>query len=860
MTNKTILFEAEIDGKKFKATLNEMKNQGDKAFGGAEKGARSLGTRIGRVAGVTAALTATFLDLARNATAAFADIAKQAVELNKEAELTRISLVQIFSGNEKAADAFIGKIKDMSVLLGRSRTELTSLAKGILPDVGDVDTTLEIVKNVSILGRDANKQIADIRTATEEALSGNVKSLVRRLNVPDSVRISVERYAETMSIAEAVARALAEQVERAGLSAESTSDSLATVQGRLENQLEDLQRALGTSISDELKEQFKEIGAALEGNDPLIQNAVRAFGDLAAQVVELIGSGIVDFIKNIDLKGIEEFADKFSDLVVTADLFLKTLDVPDGFNSLIEGATNLLNTLQEALFTASQLSVIAQSKAAGIEARFQKRVELGITDERGRTRRAITDEDQAAIDAAGEAAQRKVVEKSLAAFEKFNKELEENTKQTRARRDATKDGTDADLESANAALAQEKALRELAEAEDEARKAKEKIADATEKLNKARDDSALTLEIRQQRRLTDALLDNARAREDIARANVQEIADIQRDSQQDIADAAKDLSRDEQQIARDGARRQSQIAKDEANGRLDIERDFRQQLEQIRRTFEQSAIEAERANDAIAFTRAVRQRDNSIADATATRDSNLEETRIQAQQQREALRVELKNELEDARINNRQKLEDLRERLNRELEEQQIKNQRDLEEQAITEARKEADRIERNARELADFERQQAIKLERLNDSLKKEFEAILAAEKAKTALIESEHRKRLRFASTTSLQRAVTVGQARSGRGIQQFAAGGVPPVGRASLVGERGPELFVPNTSGRIIPNSQLFSPPALRAMAGNVTNINNNGGNANVSMTPDLLNDPIMKQRLIEMVTNEIAGGLR
>ena len=68
------------------------------------------------------------------------------------------------------------------------------------------------------------------------------------------------------------------------------------------------------------------------------------------------------------------------------------------------------------------------------------------------------------------------------------------------------------------------------------------------------------------------------------------------------------------------------------------------------------------------------------------------------------------------------------------------------------------------------------------------------------------------------------------------------------------------MPNTSGRIIPNSQLFSPPALRAMAGNVTNINNNGGNANVSMTPDLLNDPIMKQRLIEMVTNEIAGGLR
>ncbi|NBW20828.1 MAG: hypothetical protein EBR82_73985, partial [Caulobacteraceae bacterium] len=33
-------------------------------------------------------------------------------------------------------------------------------------------------------------------------------------------------------------------------------------------------------------------------------------------------------------------------------------------------------------------------------------------------------------------------------------------------------------------------------------------------------------------------------------------------------------------------------------------------------------------------------------------------------------------------------------------------------------------------------------------------------------------------------------------------FAAGGNPPVGKASLVGEKGPELFVPNTSGTIIP----------------------------------------------------------
>ncbi len=43
-------------------------------------------------------------------------------------------------------------------------------------------------------------------------------------------------------------------------------------------------------------------------------------------------------------------------------------------------------------------------------------------------------------------------------------------------------------------------------------------------------------------------------------------------------------------------------------------------------------------------------------------------------------------------------------------------------------------------------------------------------------------------------------------GSGILGFANGGTPPVGKVSLVGERGPELFVPNTAGRIIPNNML------------------------------------------------------
>ena len=37
-------------------------------------------------------------------------------------------------------------------------------------------------------------------------------------------------------------------------------------------------------------------------------------------------------------------------------------------------------------------------------------------------------------------------------------------------------------------------------------------------------------------------------------------------------------------------------------------------------------------------------------------------------------------------------------------------------------------------------------------------------------------------------------------------FANGGSPPVGKPSIVGEKGPELFVPSSSGKIVPNHEL------------------------------------------------------
>lgn len=46
----------------------------------------------------------------------------------------------------------------------------------------------------------------------------------------------------------------------------------------------------------------------------------------------------------------------------------------------------------------------------------------------------------------------------------------------------------------------------------------------------------------------------------------------------------------------------------------------------------------------------------------------------------------------------------------------------------------------------------------------------------------------------------------AAKGAYLPTFADGGDPPVGKISMVGERGPELFIPKTAGTIIPNNML------------------------------------------------------
>lgn len=72
----------------------------------------------------------------------------------------------------------------------------------------------------------------------------------------------------------------------------------------------------------------------------------------------------------------------------------------------------------------------------------------------------------------------------------------------------------------------------------------------------------------------------------------------------------------------------------------------------------------------------------------------------------------------------------------------------------------------------------------------------------------------------------------------LAAFADGGRPPVGVPSLVGERGPELFIPDQAGRIVPNHQLAGGAGLSLPSAAASG----GGNISIgSITAHGVNNP-------------------
>ena len=162
------------------------------------------------------------------------------------------------------------------------------------------------------------------------------------------------------------------------------------------------------------------------------------------------------------------------------------------------------------------------------------------------------------------------------------------------------------------------------------------------------------------------------------------------------------------------------------------------------------------------------------------------------------------------------------------------------------------DKRKKDADALARKLEEQQAAAKQLADTIKNQItDAIMGAIDGTKSLGES-------LSSVLRMMAASFLNQGIGGIGkalkIPGFARGGQPPVGRPSIVGERGPELFVPSRAGTIIPNNQLGgSTSVVVNVDASGTEVQGNQGNA------DQLGRLIGQAVQAELIKQKRPGGL-
>lgn len=807
-----------------------------------DKGAKSSAASMGVLAGATTAVVNKLLEMGAAAARGFAELIKGAVDAAKVLETTTTSVTGILGGDASAGLAALDKIRQESIRLG---VDLTELAPAFLPKVENLDQFVKIGELVSSLATlDPAQGAAGARIALTEALTGDITSLRKRFELDVT---PIQEAQKEFGDLEGLLIGLEQVLKARGQDFETLSQTAAVSMNRTKQIGEDVKTTFGEPILDALKEDFQGLNQFLLDNKDTIDILASSLGDLVADIADLSGDQLLGFLQNIDLESLQQFildAQNLVDIIQT----VKEVGDQNPLGNLFEGVTDripdLIN-LQTALTAVVQIMGILNATAAAGIAAVSGYFDIITGIASGDISFDQLNEQMDALNGSIKDAAREAINAANDSIGAMNERIAENTDRLNERIDVQNQSNDADLDAANNILANKQALEDEAKAAEEATAAQEKYNDARQEYEIDKERAAQDLALKQQRALLDAEIEFAQKREDLARKNAQAIEDIYRKNVEKIADARIDLRRDEEDIARKGARAQIDIEREAANRKVEIETDYRRELQRIRERFDFDAQEAIRQNDAIAFLRIQRQKDFELQQAQTQRDEEIQDAESAAIEQRQKLQEQLQAQIEDARIANQRKLEDLRLSLERELQEQRIKYARDVQEAKIAEDRKRQELARTFQRQQEDFQRYWDRKLQDLIRNYQREIQIIQQYE-AQKARIMAESRARARAAAEAASADSVLLQnygntytpdpraaaeaagadsvllQNYSGRKYGGRAVRGVP-----YLVGENGPELFMPDRGGTVYPNYRLRFNPSANGVTNNFntrqTNLN-------------------------------------
>jgi len=700
--------------------------QAIRELGKIEKKTKASGAAMGVAAGATMAMVDAVIQLGAAAAKAFFEIAQGGVEMNAQLETAGKVFGAVF-GDPALGQETLKFLAEVSDELNIDKNLAIKFGQSILPKTDSLENFTELLRLTDIQADVTGKTVGELEFAIREALSGDFVSLKDQFDISKAQVQQIKDLTPTLGEAGALAAVIGEEFEKLGKV--NITGTYQTDLKSLKADFADLQTAFGQPIFEALKEQFADIGDVIDERGDDFELMAAAIGDAVSAVVEFVGSGLTEFLQNLDTDQIIEVSNTVFEIIenlrVISDI-LGTAEVSPGFLDALQW---IADTLSTATTAASQLSAMLKGVNASVDALVQ---EKGV----GATLKAMAfgiEEDDRAItnDAFNES-----MRESLATMNESTQRIEENAQAQRDRTAAQENANAADTDAIDTQLQAKDALADSIKAEGEYTGALEKVEDKTKKLatqtERAREKALLASNQAQ----LDALTDFAREREDIMRDNTRALEDIGLKHRESILQSYKTLSKAEEDIAKDIVRDQTDLAKDQAQEKEEIERDHLRKVRDIRNQFQQDAEEAIRNQDAIAFLKAQRQRDNELTSASQSRQENLTDASEKAAQKREALKVEQQRSLEDAKLANQQRIEDLRQTLATELSEQQRKLEQDIQNQAIAEERKLQDLNLSLERRLSALRTADEERLTDLEKTLEKEYSLIEEYEKKKAALV----------------------------------------------------------------------------------------------------------------------------
>jgi hypothetical protein len=346
-------------------------------------------------------LTDAIVNLASTSAKFFIEFTKGGIALNRQFELTEKVFTNVF-GDPQLGKATVDFLNETADSLRIARGEASSFAQTILPKTGGLDEFTELLRLTDIQADTTGQKLSELEFSIREALSGDFVSLKDRFDLGTEQINRIKELTPELGRSQALITVLTDEFTRLGKV--DISGTLGTNIKDLQATFTGLQATLGKPGFEQLRIQSEGLLNALNRNEEGLQRTAIALGEVTSNVIELVGTELVEFIDSLDFTSIEDGVNTLNAFVeglriasVTLKEAFKTGVAQTAFGLITQDTGQILagfNKIREADFGQSFRNIAdATTKASERQRDYKKRV-----DEAANSQSNFNEESRKSID------------------------------------------------------------------------------------------------------------------------------------------------------------------------------------------------------------------------------------------------------------------------------------------------------------------------------------------------------------------------------------------------------------------------------------------------------------------------------